>query len=56
VTKRLKALRYGLINLPGRVLMHAHRLVVRLSAGHTGAELLMALRSRILALAAPATG
>ena len=32
--KRLQAMRFGLINLPGRVVQHARGLWVRLSQGH----------------------
>jgi len=38
--KRLKAMRFGLISLPGRVVKHARGLYVRLSGRHPGQELL----------------
>lgn len=50
--KRLKALRYGLIGVPGRVLEHGRRLVLRVSAGHPGLGMLLEARRRLLALAA----
>ncbi len=50
-SKRMKALRFGLIHLPGRVVEHARQLRVRLSAGHPAMALLRAARQRILALA-----
>jgi len=53
--RRLKALRFGLFALPGRVLSHARRLVVRLAQGHPALELLIAARQRILAWAINAT-
>jgi hypothetical protein len=48
---RLKAMRFGLISLPGRVVKHARGLYLRLSRGHPGQELLLEARQRILALA-----
>jgi hypothetical protein len=50
VTKRMKALRFSLINLPGRVLHHARELVVRLAKGHPSLEVLLAARQRIMEL------
>ena len=52
VSKRLKAVRFALIALPGRVVWHARRLIVRLARGHPSYELLLRARQRILALAA----
>jgi hypothetical protein len=49
--KRLKAVRFSLISLPGRVLRHARGLYVRLSRGHTSLGVLLAARQRIQALA-----
>ncbi len=54
--KRLKALRFGLIGVAGRVLGHARRLIVRLAEGHPASALLIAVRSRILSLAPVPTG
>jgi hypothetical protein len=48
---RLKALRFHFINLPGRVLYHAGRLVIRIAGSHPSLEILLAARTRILALA-----
>jgi hypothetical protein len=55
-SQRLKALRFGLISVAGRVLGHARRLIVRLAAGHPASALLIAVRSRILGLAPVPTG
>ena len=52
VGKRLKAVRFALIALPGRVVRHARRLIIRLARGHPSYELLLRARLRILALAA----
>ena len=53
VTKRMKALRFALINLPARVLNHARRLIVRLPAGSAGLDLIGRARAAIVALQAP---
>src|SRR5271166_2950207 len=50
VAKRMKALRFSLITLPGRVLHHARELVVRLAKGHPSLEVLLAARQRIMEL------
>ena len=52
VGRRLKAVRFALIALPGRVMRHARRLIIRLARGHPPYELLLRARQRILALAA----
>ena len=52
VGKRLKAVRFALIALPGRVMCHARRLIIRLARGHPSYELLLRAREKILALAA----
>lgn len=51
VSKRMKAVRFGLIHLPARVVERARQLWVRLGVGHPALELFVAARSRILALA-----
>ena len=52
VSKRLKAVRFALIALPGRVMRHARKLIIRLARGHPSYELLIRARQRILALSA----
>jgi hypothetical protein len=54
--KRLKALRFALIGVAGRVLGHARRLIVRLAEGHPASALLIEVRGRILGLAPVPTG
>jgi hypothetical protein len=54
--KRLKAMRFSLITLPGRVLCHARGLYLRLSQGHPSLGLLLRARQRILALVPVAPG
>ena len=53
--KRLKAIRFGFINLAGRVMSRARQLIIRLSGGHPAYELLMEVRQRLRNLGA-ATG
>ena len=48
--KRFKAIRFWLINLPGRVAEHSGGLIIRLAGGHPSNETLFAARRRILAL------
>jgi hypothetical protein len=51
VAKRMKALRYGIINLPGRVVRHARRLIIRVSATGEALARLISAREAIRALA-----
>jgi hypothetical protein len=50
VAKRMKAIRFSLISLPGRVMTHARELVVRLAKGHPSLETLLTVRQRIMEL------
>lgn len=50
VGKRMKAIRFWLIKLPGRVLERARTLRVRLVGGHPSNETLFEMRRRILSL------
>ncbi len=50
VSKRLKDIRFNLINLPGQVLDHARGLIVRLTGGHESNEILFDMRRKILSL------
>ncbi len=54
--KRLKAIRFGFINVAGRLLIRHRQLIVSLSGSHPTCELLMEARRRLWALwnAAPA--
>lgn len=53
VNRRMKALRFALINVPGRVLEHARRLVVRIAQSHPALGLLLGAREAILELIDP---
>ncbi len=46
-TKRLKATRFHLINLPGRVINHARGLIIRISHDHPSFGLFLTARSQI---------
>jgi hypothetical protein len=48
--KRMKAVRFGFINIAGRVVRHARHLIIRLSADHPAHRLLLEVRRRISAL------
>jgi hypothetical protein len=48
--KRMKALRFSLICLPGRVVGHARELAIRLAKGHPSLKVLLDARQRIMAL------
>jgi hypothetical protein len=48
--KRLKAIRFGLINLAGRVICGARQLVIRLSQSHPAYQLLLEVRRRLKSL------
>jgi hypothetical protein len=56
VCKRMKAIRFSLINLPGRVLERSRRLWVRLPRGHPSLEILVRARQRIMELLPAASG
>lgn len=49
-TKRMKAIRFSLINLPGRVIKHSRKLILRVTKGHPSFELLIEARRRIAML------
>lgn len=50
VQKRMKALRFRLINLPGRIVEHARELIIRLVKDHPSFALLIEARGRIMRL------
>ena len=50
VSKRLKAIWFGLINLPGRVVDHARALIIRLTGGHPSNGTIFEMRRKILKL------
>jgi hypothetical protein len=54
--KRLKAVRYGLIHLAGRMVEHGRQLIVHLRAAHPGFSVLVAARTNLRALAGAPSG
>jgi hypothetical protein len=54
--KRMKALRYCIINIPGRVVKRSRSLIIRLAQKHPSYALLLEARRRIAALAPAAAG
>lgn len=51
VTKRMKAIRFHLINLAGRVMERSRQLSIRLAGDHPSFEVLLLVRQRIMELA-----
>jgi len=49
-SKRMKAIRFSVINLPGRVVRHSRRLIIRLTHNHPSLDLLIEVRKRIKTL------
>jgi hypothetical protein len=52
----MKALRFRLIGLPGRVVRHARKLIIRLGAGPEALETIVNARAAIRALACGPAG
>jgi hypothetical protein len=48
--KRMKAIRFSIINIPGRILKRSRELVLRLSKGHPCFNVLVGARERIALL------
>jgi hypothetical protein len=56
IVKRMKAIRFHLINLPGRVMEGARQLIVRLAGNHPSFGVLLSARQRIMELAYAPSG
>ncbi len=56
VSKRLKAIRFSLINLPGRVIERSRGLIIRLNKDHPCFDWLVEIRSRIAGLVPEPSG
>lgn len=54
--KRLKALRFCLINLPGRIVERSRQLCIRITRGHPSFEMLIEIRKKIALLVPAPTG
>jgi hypothetical protein len=50
VSRRMKAIRFSLINIPGRIVERSRQLVIRLVKGHPAFELYLEARRRIVGL------
>lgn len=48
--RRMKAIRFSLINIPGRIVERSRELIIRLARGNPAVALLLEARSRIMAL------
>jgi hypothetical protein len=48
--KRMKAIRFSFINIPGRIVERSRELIIRLVKGHPAMDLFLEARSRIRAL------
>jgi hypothetical protein len=51
IHKRMKAIRFSLINLPGRIMEGAHEMMIRVAQGHPSFDVLLRARKRIMELA-----
>ena len=49
-SKRMKAVRFSLINLPGRVVKRSRSLIIRLTKNHPSLEVLVDARKKIAML------
>lgn len=56
LTKRMKAIRFSLINIPGRIMERSREMFIRLSKNNPVAELLILARSRIKELSFSPSG
>ena len=50
VSRRMKEIRFSIINLPGRIVERSQELIIRLAKGHPAVDLLLATRERIKTL------
>ena len=50
VSRRMKAIRFSFINLPGRIVERSREMIIRLVKGHPAFALFLEARSRIMAL------
>lgn len=46
-SRRMKAIRFSFINIPGRIVERSHELIIRLAKGHPAMDLYLEARSRI---------
>ncbi len=56
LTKRMKAFRFSLINIPGRIIERSREMIIRLSRDNPATDLLILARSRIQELCLSSSG
>jgi len=56
VSKRMKAIRFSLINLPGRIIDHARAVIIRIAKGHPAFAIMIKARQRIMEFAYAPSG
>ena len=56
ISRRMKAIRYWIINVPGLLVHHARQITLRLSAGHPSTQLLIEARRTLAQLASGPCG
>jgi hypothetical protein len=56
VTKRMKAIRFHLVNLPGRVIERSRQIFIRLAEDHPALSVLLSARQRIVELGYASSG
>lgn len=56
VAKRMKAIRFHLINLPGRIMEKSRQLLIRLAQDHPSFDVLLSARQRIMETAYVSSG
>jgi hypothetical protein len=56
VAKRIKAIRFHLINLPERIMERSRQLLIRLAQDHPSFDVLLSARQRIMELAYVSSG
>ena len=56
MSKRMKAIRFSFINIPGHIVERSRELIIRLVKGHPAVDLLLEARSRIMALVPVSSG
>ena len=49
-SRRMKAIRFSFINIPGRIVERSRELIIRLVKGHPALELYLEARRRIMAM------
>jgi len=55
-SRRMKAIRFSFINIPGRIVERSRELIIRLVKGHPAMELFLEARNRIMALVGVPSG